>query len=77
MNTDAVTVSSAGGQEIEVIASGEDSRAILVASARRCVHDGRRHAIALHGWCECCGHAFVWTLTQHKGQTLTELRLTV
>ena len=33
---------------------------------------GRRHRIALIGWCESCGDRFALVFTQHKGVTLTE-----
>lgn len=36
------------------------------------VGTGRRHRIALHGWCEMCGGKFAIVFTQHKGVTLVE-----
>lgn len=33
---------------------------------------GRRHRIALIGWCENCGDEFALLFTQHKGVTLVE-----
>lgn len=36
------------------------------------VGTGRRHRIALHGWCEMCGRKFAIVFTQHKGVTFVE-----
>jgi hypothetical protein len=36
------------------------------------VGEGRRHRIALLGYCEDGGHAFAFVLTQHQGQTYLE-----
>ncbi len=33
---------------------------------------GRRHRIALHGWCEMCSGKFAIVFTQHKGVTFVE-----
>lgn len=33
---------------------------------------GRRHRIALFGWCESCDGEFALLFTQHKGVTLVE-----
>ncbi len=38
----------------------------------RFVGVGRRHRIALTGWCESCDRPFAWLFTQHKGVTLLE-----
>lgn len=35
---------------------------------------GRRHAIALKGWCELCSAEFAVEFVQHKGQTLLAFR---
>lgn len=37
------------------------------------VGDGRRHRIALEGWCEGCRRHFALVLTQHKGSTLVDV----
>lgn len=34
------------------------------------MNTGRRHSIALGGWCEHCGGRFTIEFTQHKGDTL-------
>lgn len=34
---------------------------------------GRRHSIALGGYCETCGGRFAIEFRQHKGQTITKL----
>ena len=34
--------------------------------------EGRRHRIALSGFCEECGHEFALVFTQHKGDTIIE-----
>lgn len=36
------------------------------------VNVGRRHRIALGGWCEICGADFAIVFTQHKGATFVE-----
>ena len=36
------------------------------------VKAGRRHRIALSGYCEMCGHEFALVFTQHKGTTHVE-----
>lgn len=36
------------------------------------VGEGRRHRIALTGWCEMCGGEYAIIFTQHKGATLLE-----
>lgn len=35
---------------------------------------GRRHRIALLGWCETCAARFALIFTQHKGTTFVESR---
>jgi hypothetical protein len=43
----------------------------------RHVGEGRRHRVALLGWCEGCGHPdgrrLALVFTQHKGETLVEV----
>ena len=36
---------------------------------------GRRHEFVLTGWCETCGAIWSMTFRQHKGATLTALRV--
>ena len=36
------------------------------------VKEGRRHRIALKGFCETCGDHFALIFTQHKGVTIVE-----
>ncbi len=42
------------------------------APAGSAVGSGRRHRIALAGYCEVNGHTFAVVFTQHKGVTLVE-----
>jgi hypothetical protein len=42
------------------------------APAGTAVREGRRHRIALAGYCEVNGHKFALVFTQHKGVTLVE-----
>lgn len=37
------------------------------------VGEGRRHRIALEGWCEFGDHPFAIVFTQHKGETFVEV----
>ena len=37
------------------------------------VGDGRRHRIALMGWCETCRGTWALVFTQHKGITFVEV----
>lgn len=55
---------------IGVTAGGDVSETIVQPS--RYVGAGRRHRIALTGWCEGCYGDFTWLFTQHKGVTLVE-----
>ena len=58
--------------EIGVTAAGELVHETAVIPPSRHVGLGRRHRIALHGWCESCDGTFAWLFTQHKGVTLLE-----
>lgn len=59
--------------EITIDAAGDDVSVMAAAiPVSRLVGSGRRHRIALHGWCESCDGTFAWLFTQHKGTTLVE-----
>lgn len=55
---------------ISVTKSGEVGSELVPIGSR--VGTGRRHRIALHGWCEICGGKFAIVFTQYKGVTLVE-----
>lgn len=44
-----------------------------IVPAGDAVGEGRRHRIALTGWCEICGDKFAIVYTQHKGSTFVEV----
>jgi very-short-patch-repair endonuclease len=56
--------------QISVNKSGEIGSELVPVGDR--VGSGRRHRIALHGWCEMCAGKFAFVFTQHKGVTLVE-----
>lgn len=55
---------------IDVAANGVVGESAVPTS--RHVGVGRRHRIALIGWCESCDGEFALLFTQHKGVTLVE-----
>lgn len=75
-HVDAVSVATRPNGEdgpivnIGVTAVGVVSDAVIPPSKH--VGAGRRHRIALIGWCEGCYGDFVWLFTQHKGVTFVE-----
>lgn len=58
--------------EIAVPADGDVVRGGRNIPPSRHVGTGRRHRIALIGWCESCRGEFAWLFTQHKGVTFLE-----
>lgn len=58
--------------EITVPADGDVIRGGRDIPPSRHVGLGRRHRIALYGWCESCNGEFALLFTQHKGVTLVE-----
>lgn len=60
-------------QEIHVHAvTGQITHESVSAPTGPAVGEGRRHRIALTGWCEMCGREYAIIFTQHKGQTYVE-----
>lgn len=51
------------------VGQGDD---IPSAPTGQAVGEGRRHRIALTGFCELCGGDYAIVFTQHKGQTHVE-----
>lgn len=49
-------------------ASGEDDSARITVELDYVANHGRRHSIAVYGWCES-GHAWTWSWQQTKGST--------
>jgi hypothetical protein len=58
--------------EIAIGADGDVIRGGSTAPSGTQVGIGRRHRIALIGWCEFCDGKFSLVFTQHKGVTLVE-----
>lgn len=58
--------------EIAVTNTGDVSDQADGIPPSRYVGEGRRHRIALIGWCELCTGEFALLFTQHKGVTYTE-----
>lgn len=62
--------------EIHVHAiTGEVTHDGVNAPAGSKVGQGRRHRIALTGWCEVCQFEYAIIFTQHKGSTFVETKL--
>lgn len=75
-HVDRVSVATRpGGEDGVVIPVGLTAHGAITTNdvpLSRHVGEGRRHRIALYGWCETCGGRFALLFTQHKGVTLTE-----
>lgn len=65
------------GEDGEITEIGFNARGVVTDDTgniplSRQVGVGRRHRIALFGWCESCDGEFALLFTQHKGVTLVE-----
>ena len=60
------------GPEIDVGLTASGALTLDATPTGRAVGAGRRHRIALLGWCEMCGGKFALVFTQHKGVTFVE-----
>lgn len=70
LHIDGVELENASGDRHRVDAVGEDgSSRFNVQQDGDASHNGRRHQIALLGWCEICRYKFSLTFRQHKGMT--------
>lgn len=77
LHIDGVVVENAAGQRLHVDTRGEDGGARLdIRLENDGVHDGRRHQLALEGWCEHCANGFSLAFKQHKGYTYYSKTLT-
>jgi len=52
--------------------SGEVDAMFAMVAPVGSLGEGRRHRIALTGWCDSCQREFAVIFTQHKGTTLVE-----
>lgn len=76
IHIDDTYVSGRDGEDEPVrrIRVGPDAKPETEPLAHTPISDeGRRHVIALAGWCETCDRRFAWTFKQHKGQTIVEV----
>lgn len=75
---DHVQVAARGGDQAfnEIYVNAEtgevSTQRSMPAPVGSSVGEGRRHRIALSGFCEECGGRFSLVLTQHKGDTIVE-----
>ena len=58
---------------VDAVTGGVAQPSPVSAPAGEIVGTGRRHRIAIHGWCEGCHRYFDLVFTQHKGETYAEI----